>query len=77
MSNPYEARGREQKARKLANALASCGCDSAMVPRLTELSWANAAKLAKVKLPSAETRALVAMELRNRESLDEMAKELA
>lgn len=68
-TNPYEARGREQKARKLANFIKE-KLGTEWKDGLCEDHWDIAAECCGVKLPSTETRNLVYEILRGRESLD-------
>lgn len=75
MSNPYETMGREKKARRLALKLRAAGAHSTTIGKLPDGPWMQAATLAGVKVPSAETRLVVAMVLREMESQDAAIQE--
>lgn len=74
-ANPYEQLGREKKARRLAKVMRIAGANSTTIGDLLDGPWMQAATLAGVKVPSAETRLVVAMVLREMESQDAQAME--
>lgn len=59
-SNPWEEAGRQRKATALVDCLHDLGIHSDEAPAPTDDKvWAYLARMADVKLPSVETRALV------------------